>query len=368
MRGPSAPPKSCAQTRLRDSSATSEEARVEPRRRSARRPSHRVASTPTEVDYRAMREAPQRQLAGRVPWTAAAVTRGRPRLATEPVGPALWRHLRSETARTRPPGETARSHRINEAPSLGFGCLPTKAPHAIVALVFLTSTIRSQGSSPSQRFDPARGSWVCFAPHPSIGFLDLQSFSRSTSRSTSRCPLLSCRWPRLDRRPDTSRSRATACPKTHVTRTKPASASELCSSRASDTRHRVVHPAPSRCSLGLCPPSRFASTTVGPEALPSCASFRRETGPGTTGYRSGRAWGGFAEARPPDPLGVLHLVHPSNEKERPSRRRPSEIRRERHICWDRRGTFGAEPRVTLNPTDLFLRGRIQAINAFLRGG
>jgi len=45
----------------------------------------------------------------------------------------------------------------------------TKSPLAIVALVYLTSTIRSQGSSPSQRLDPASGSWVCFTPHSAHG-------------------------------------------------------------------------------------------------------------------------------------------------------------------------------------------------------
>jgi hypothetical protein len=40
----------------------------------------------------------------------------------------------------------------------------------IVALAYLTSTIRSQGFSPSQRFNPARASWFCFTPLPPIGF------------------------------------------------------------------------------------------------------------------------------------------------------------------------------------------------------
>lgn len=41
---------------------------------------------------------------------------------------------------------------------------------AIVELVCLTSSLRSQGFTPSQRFDPARALWPCFMPHPPLGF------------------------------------------------------------------------------------------------------------------------------------------------------------------------------------------------------
>lgn len=46
------------------------------------------------------------------------------------------------------------------------------------ALVCLTNAFRSQGFSPSQRFDPGTPLWLCFKPHPPIGFMGLQSFSR----------------------------------------------------------------------------------------------------------------------------------------------------------------------------------------------
>jgi hypothetical protein len=55
--------------------------------------------------------------------------------------------------------------------SLGVRILSAFAAWAIVAPVCLTDTVRSQGFSPSQRFDPARASWLCFAPHPPLGFL-----------------------------------------------------------------------------------------------------------------------------------------------------------------------------------------------------
>jgi len=66
---------------------------------------------------------------------------------------------------------------------------------AIVVSVCLTDTIRSRGFSPSQRFEPAWTSWLCFAPHPPLGFGNgLRSFSHSASRDASRRPLLSCRF------------------------------------------------------------------------------------------------------------------------------------------------------------------------------
>lgn len=41
---------------------------------------------------------------------------------------------------------------------------------AIVMPDCLSGTFRSQGFSPSQRFHPARASWLCFTPHPPLGF------------------------------------------------------------------------------------------------------------------------------------------------------------------------------------------------------
>ena len=64
---------------------------------------------------------------------------------------------------------------------------------AIVALVYLASTIRSQSFALSQRFDLARASRLYFAPHPPVGFQSLQSFPHSASCGTSLCSILSCR-------------------------------------------------------------------------------------------------------------------------------------------------------------------------------
>jgi hypothetical protein len=98
------------------------------------------------------------------------------------------------------PGATRRPPSGEHEPGVGVSdtshgvrCLSTEPATGVVnAPVCLTDTIRSQSFSPSQRLDPPVASWLCFTPHPSIGF-GLQSFSHSASRGVSRRPLLSCR-------------------------------------------------------------------------------------------------------------------------------------------------------------------------------
>jgi hypothetical protein len=64
-----------------------------------------------------------------------------------------------------------------------------------IASVCLADAIRSQGFSPSQRFEPAWTVWLFFTPHPPLGFRNgLQSVPRAASRGVSQHPLLSCRW------------------------------------------------------------------------------------------------------------------------------------------------------------------------------
>jgi len=68
----------------------------------------------------------------------------------------------------------------------------TKSASMIVDVSdYLPDTFRSQGFSPSQRFDPINASWLCFAPHPSIGFRpsELFPYSQPLRLSTS-IPLL----------------------------------------------------------------------------------------------------------------------------------------------------------------------------------
>jgi hypothetical protein len=65
----------------------------------------------------------------------------------------------------------------NSDTSHGVRCLSTKSASRIVgAPTCLTGAIRSQGFSPSQRFDPLETSWLCFTPHPSAGFRASRAF------------------------------------------------------------------------------------------------------------------------------------------------------------------------------------------------
>jgi hypothetical protein len=66
-----------------------------------------------------------------------------------------------------------------------------KSARAIVATVCLSVTIRSQSFSLSQRLDPARALWLCFAPHPPMGFRPSKPFPPlpAVLPSGSRCSL-----------------------------------------------------------------------------------------------------------------------------------------------------------------------------------
>lgn len=68
----------------------------------------------------------------------------------------------------------------------GVRSLSANSARAIVGVpVCLTDTVRPQGFSPSRRFDPARALWVCFAPHPPIGFRSSELFPRGQPQRLS---------------------------------------------------------------------------------------------------------------------------------------------------------------------------------------
>jgi len=56
---------------------------------------------------------------------------------------------------------------------------------AIVVPVCLSGTFRSRGFSPPQRFHPARASWLCFTPHPPLGFRSSEPFPFGQPRRLS---------------------------------------------------------------------------------------------------------------------------------------------------------------------------------------
>ena len=118
---------------------------------------------------------------------------------------------RAPPPRKRPEGRTERQTRhsshppegrrdLCSSPSVGvrrhlpWGSLPFDGISVgdRCAPDYLPGTFRSQGFSPSQRFDPTDTSWLCFTPHPSIGFRPSELFPRSQpSRLSTRHALLS---------------------------------------------------------------------------------------------------------------------------------------------------------------------------------
>jgi len=67
----------------------------------------------------------------------------------------------------------------------GVRFLSAKSAWVIGVQRCLGCTVRSQGFSPSQRFTPTRASWLCFAPHPPIGFWSSELFPLGQPRYLS---------------------------------------------------------------------------------------------------------------------------------------------------------------------------------------
>jgi hypothetical protein len=79
-----------------------------------------------------------------------------------------------------------RPQRGSNDTSHGVRCLSTESTRMIVGTpAYLTDAFRSQGFSPSQRFDPILASRLCFTPHPPIGFRPSELFPPGQPRSLS---------------------------------------------------------------------------------------------------------------------------------------------------------------------------------------
>jgi len=178
-------------------------------------------------------------------------------------------------------------------------CLSTESDGPIVdALVCLTNAFRSQGFAPSQRFDPGTPSWLCFKPHPSIGFMGLQSFSH---RGQPWClSALSALLPssapgHTPNKPVASVADESAWPASRTDHVRHTTGDP--DSRAllrPGVRHsaRRVNVVQSRCSLDLFPlrgmPTRPLGLTPPLVHLPAATS-EKERASGATGCQSGRA-------------------------------------------------------------------------------
>ena len=71
-----------------------------------------------------------------------------------------------------------RKARITDSRTPSRGSLPFSETRCVDRYVAacLTTTIRSQGFSPSQRFDPGTSLRLCFTPHPLVGFRPSELF------------------------------------------------------------------------------------------------------------------------------------------------------------------------------------------------
>jgi hypothetical protein len=179
-------------------------------------------------------------------------------------------------------------------------CLSAESDVPIVdTLVYLTSAFRSQGFSPSQRFDPGTPSRLCFKSHPLVGFSGLQSFSRHGQSSclSTLAALLPSGAPRTRAgRADRVYGVRRVCPDEPDVdaRHTPGDPGFRALLRPG-VRHfeRRVSATRSRCSLGLCPlrglPTRPLGLTPPLVHLPACR-LRRGAANGASGCQSGRAW------------------------------------------------------------------------------
>jgi hypothetical protein len=68
------------------------------------------------------------------------------------------------------------TQRENDDTSHGVRFPSAKSVQVVVAPVYLADTIRPQSFSLSRRFIPTWTSWLCFAPHPPMGFRPSEPF------------------------------------------------------------------------------------------------------------------------------------------------------------------------------------------------
>jgi hypothetical protein len=179
-------------------------------------------------------------------------------------------------------------------------CLSAESDVPIVdTLVYLTSAFRSQGFSPSQRFDPGTPSRLCFKSHPLVGFVAFRAFPAAASRGVSRHSRLSCHRVLHGREPDEPTATAACDASPRTSRTDSARHTtgdpDFRALLRPGVRHsaRRVTVTQSRCSLDLCPlrgvPARPLGLTPPLVHLPA-RRLRKGAANGASGCQSGRAW------------------------------------------------------------------------------
>lgn len=122
------------------------------------------------------------------------------------------------------------------------------------APVCLAGTFRSRGFAPPQRLDPLVTSWLCFTPHPPVGFRPPEPFPRDQPwRLSAPDALLPS-----DDTPRCGRTRSECL----------IPASEPCSGRASDTRPGGFSAGRAAALLAFPPFEVYRNPTDGPKSSP----------------------------------------------------------------------------------------------------
>jgi hypothetical protein len=178
------------------------------------------------------------------------------------------------------------------------------------ATACLTATIRSQGSSPSQRFDPNTPSRLCFAPHPLVGFRpsELLPPEPAVTPYDARCSLAIGHTPSSlsSGRGNTTRRSSTRAQ---------ALTSELCSGLASDTPHDRGLPQEAAALLAfvlseVCQSVDRPASGYAPHALEPGKTPRLPTntlsGPCTSGYGANESGSCSRESR----INLLEVFEP----------------------------------------------------------
>jgi hypothetical protein len=86
-----------------------------------------------------------------------------------PPAPSSRSRLPSGLHRGGAPMQDAQ-HGESDGSSRGVRALSAFRAQGSITPDCLSGALRSRGFSPPQRFDPPRASWLCFAPHPPLGF------------------------------------------------------------------------------------------------------------------------------------------------------------------------------------------------------
>jgi len=109
-----------------------------------------------------------------------------------PSGPSIYERMSTTRMGINPPesishedGPFQNQMVVTGNPSPGVRFLSAESAQVIGVQRCLGCTVRSQGFSPSQRFSPTRTSWLCFTPHPPLGFWSSELFPRRQPRYLS---------------------------------------------------------------------------------------------------------------------------------------------------------------------------------------